>query len=434
MSLLLFEGEAGTGKTTRLLEDARKYLATNPLSEHQKVLALTKFHGSRRRMESKFSGKDGLGTSVDCLTLDGFAWNLVKRWRGLSRIMNATPLKGDFQAIVAAASDLLNKRAVGRWVSRSYPMVLVDELQDCRDGEIKLLSGLEPHVCFICAADTFQDLSGSEDNQAASWAYAVGRVILLEQVHRTSVIGLLNAAHSLRNRTEVVSDRATGFEVFPVQKAPQGGAITCWRIRSWRRFGEIAIISPTARGTSPFTVKLTEWVSFKTSTAKKTGATAGPYPIEWENSDKDACEEVIKEIGLPTDLQAQLLCKDIADTARQIGAADIRDWLRKEQYVKGRSIISCAEVIDQIGEIVRRRRTHRCGAERSRIALTVHQAKNREFESVIVLWPLRMQQDPEKQRRLLYNAVTRARRQALEIVEDPRKNRIVGTLFKGESR
>jgi DNA helicase IV len=44
------------------------------------------------------------------------------------------------------------------------------------------------------------------------------------------------------------------------------------------------------------------------------------------------------------------------------------------------------------------------------VAMTVQQAKNREFEGVFVLWPYQIGGDAEHKRRLLYNALTRARR------------------------
>ena len=51
--------------------------------------------------------------------------------------------------------------------------------------------------------------------------------------------------------------------------------------------------------------------------------------------------------------------------------------------------------------------------------MTVHQAKNREFDSVIILWPYEVAGTADRQRRLLYNAVTRAKRQVLVIVQNP---------------
>src|SRR5690606_7341670 len=41
---------------------------------------------------------------------------------------------------------------------------------------------------------------------------------------------------------------------------------------------------------------------------------------------------------------------------------------------------------------------------------TIHGAKNREFDNVIVLWPYNAPSDLMQKRKLLYNAVTRAKR------------------------
>ena len=53
--------------------------------------------------------------------------------------------------------------------------------------------------------------------------------------------------------------------------------------------------------------------------------------------------------------------------------------------------------------------------------MTVHQAKNREFHSVIVLWPYEVTGTKERQRRLLYNAITRAKYRALVVVQNPNR-------------
>jgi superfamily I DNA/RNA helicase len=53
--------------------------------------------------------------------------------------------------------------------------------------------------------------------------------------------------------------------------------------------------------------------------------------------------------------------------------------------------------------------------------MTVHQAKNREFSRVIVLWPYEVPREMEKQRRLLYNAITRAKAHAVVIVQSPNR-------------
>ena len=129
---MLFEGAAGTGKTTKLIEEIRAQVKRFPPGPEQCPLALTKFHGSRRRLEAKLSGHAGVGRPVECLTIDSFAWNLVRRWRGLTKHLGVTAVQGDFQSITSAAGRLLQDPQVGPWVSRRYPLVVVDELQDCK--------------------------------------------------------------------------------------------------------------------------------------------------------------------------------------------------------------------------------------------------------------------------------------------------------------
>jgi superfamily I DNA/RNA helicase len=51
--------------------------------------------------------------------------------------------------------------------------------------------------------------------------------------------------------------------------------------------------------------------------------------------------------------------------------------------------------------------------------MTIHQAKNREFDSVVVLWPYQASGSDERLRRLLYNAVTRAKKRVLVVVQNP---------------
>ncbi|MGH7283008.1 MAG: ATP-binding domain-containing protein [Polyangiaceae bacterium] len=62
--------------------------------------------------------------------------------------------------------------------------------------------------------------------------------------------------------------------------------------------------------------------------------------------------------------------------------------------------------------------------------MTIQQAKNQEFDRVVVLWPFEIQGDAERLRRLLYNAVTRAKKYAAVIVQDPKKVRLGAAPFE----
>ena len=53
--------------------------------------------------------------------------------------------------------------------------------------------------------------------------------------------------------------------------------------------------------------------------------------------------------------------------------------------------------------------------------MTINQAKNREFEGVILLWPIRVHEEIVSQRRKIYNALTRAKRWAIVIVQESGK-------------
>jgi hypothetical protein len=430
VSLVLFEGPAGTGKTTSLLAALRERLAVAPLASDQRVLALTKLHGSRRRMDAKLRSRSGVGRVVDCVTIDSFAWRLVRRWRGLVRHIGAAPEQGDYRSITSAAGLLLQRPNVATWISRRYPVIAVDEMQDCTGGEVQLLAGLILYAYLICAADEFQDLSGAPDCEAVAWARAAGEVVSLDHNHRTDVEGLLRAASALREGKHLLSDRNRGFEIAASPKAAVAGGRLSWRIKLWASSGSIAIISPTKPGTSPFVDSVLGWVAAKAARSKKPGVTAGPFRIPWESADDQVRTQIESALALPSDPDTRLEGARLGELGQRIGAADLCMWLERERTLAGRDTVTTGEVRAQIAHLVHRRRAFGRTREQSHLALTVHQAKNREFDSVIVLWPLKVQPDPEQQRRLLYNGVTRAKKHALVIVEDPKGDRLSMPPFR----
>ena len=83
MSMIFFEGPAGTGKTTSLMKELERQIIINPLGEGQKVIGLTYMHGSRKRLIEKLNGVTSLHKNFDVFTFDSFAWRLICRWRSL---------------------------------------------------------------------------------------------------------------------------------------------------------------------------------------------------------------------------------------------------------------------------------------------------------------------------------------------------------------
>ena len=199
MSLYFIEGPAGTGKTTRLFEQLERVLEACPLAEHQQVLALTKMHGSRRRMDGRLRGISGLRGRYRCCTADSLAWSIVRRWRTLARRRSASKLaEEDYEQVCSLAGVLLAETIVSRWVIRAFPIVVVDEFQDSKGGQLGMISSLSGLATCLVAADDFQDLEATEANPAVVWARTNGESESLNEIHRTSARGLLEASRALR--------------------------------------------------------------------------------------------------------------------------------------------------------------------------------------------------------------------------------------------
>lgn len=121
MTVRAVEGAAGCGKTFRLLEMLGETLAAHPLADGQRVLALTFMHGSRRRLANRLRAIDGLLGRVECCTVDGFAWRMYRRWRGLATALGITPRTGgEFDAVCDAAGMLLEQPQVRDWLSQAF--------------------------------------------------------------------------------------------------------------------------------------------------------------------------------------------------------------------------------------------------------------------------------------------------------------------------
>ncbi|MGY0790249.1 ATP-binding domain-containing protein [Azospirillum argentinense] len=98
----------------------------------------------------------------------------------------------------------------------------------------------------------------------------------------------------------------------------------------------------------------------------------------------------------------------------------VRAWLGTQQRALGRTEVSRREVEDWISRAVSHSRRFTFRKDDGLLALTVHGAKNREFDGVIVLWPYAVVGSAEQKRRLLYNAVTRAKRWCLVLAQGVR--------------
>ena len=417
MSLYLIEGPAGTGKTTRLFQQLGRVLEENPLAEHQRVLALTKMHGSRRRMDGQLRAISGLRRRYRCCTADSFAWNIVRRWRSLARRKSASePAEDDYEQVCSLASDLLVETTVSRWVIRAFPIIVVDEFQDSKGGQLTMISSLSSLATCIVAADDFQDLENTGVNPAVAWARTNGECERLIGVYRTSASGLLEASRALRAGGNV-PDNGNGFTALGARNLNVGASFVSRNLTWWSSCADIAVLTPVRPSSSAFVRNL-----FARVEEKPIGnPPRGPHRIPWEESQGEECEKFIEELELPDDPNAEVCCDGLSFGDVRGPWQGLRHWIERQRRVAGRTTFTGEEIRREARRIHQRSRAYRRVRGSGIRAMTIHQAKNREFRSVIVLWPYQIVGSIERQRRLLYNAITRAKFRVLVVVQNPNR-------------
>lgn len=411
----MIEGPAGTGKTTRLFQGLGRVLDECPLAEHQRVLALTKMHGSRRRMDGQIRSAPGLRGRYRCGTADSFAWNVLRRWRTLARRKSVDELaEDDYDMVCSLAGDLLAETTVSRWVSQTFPILVVDEFQDSKGGQLAMISALSSSATCIVAADGFQDLEGTGANSAVAWARANGETESLSDIHRTSASGLLKASRALREGRNV-PEKGRGFTVLSAPNQNVGASFVSKNLTWWWDCADIAVLTPARPSRSPFVRDLLARVGEKPISKPP----VGPFRVPWEESQEQEFDRFVEAIELPADPKAEVSCDGLSFT--EVGGLwqGFRYWIQRQRRVAGRTTFTAEEIRREVRRIHERSRAYRRPRHRGVRAMTIHQAKNREFHSVIVLWPYEVTGTAERKRRLLYNAITRAKFRVLVVVQNP---------------
>ncbi|MFL6604445.1 MAG: ATP-dependent helicase [Steroidobacteraceae bacterium] len=400
------DGAAGHGKTHRLMEALKTALEAAPLTEGQRVLALTFMHGSRRRLEDRLRKIPGLAGHFDCVTIDSFAWRLRQRWRALSRglgLPSPTAGPGQFTVECEGAGRLLEHATVNAWVARSFPLVTIDEAQDLAPERLIIVRALSQTARVLIAADEFQCLDQTlRPNPMTEWLPTVCQVETLGQPRRTTVPELLAAAVALRTSQPVLSKGK--FKLMAAPSAPFAAACLASALR-WHSGGPVAIITPAPK--SVFVRDTIIRVQSQACGKRK----YGPFPIDWEESEYEELKRLSEGLAAgnaPMTLRAALQALEgMPDSGPRRQTAD---WLHRQRRVAGRDSFSGEDIFETLRRFATNRRQRLGRYSPPFSVMTVHQAKNREFAGVVMLWPYEVGGDAETKRRLLYNGVTRAER------------------------
>ena len=390
------------------------------VAAHQRALAISLMHGARRRLQATLSAHcPRLPVTVS--TIHSFALGLVNRWRrslnigfpvtvcvetcGLAERYLRT--QATFDEVMQLACRLLESDSVGRTISETYPLVIVDEFQDCTGHTLQFVRALGRASRLLLAADDFQMLNETQTGcPAVAWAQSLrsrGEIEYEELAgsRRTHNSGILRAAGAVRGNT-----RATALTV-PVYYAPNVGPAACrivGRFTPWAgniTAGTCALITLSIG--DPLLPKLLR--SFQSQLAKKNPRLNIQWtmPLPEAEHKKNLCAELgIGPVGSDA-------IWNLAQSASSSQADAVKRDIERFSRLRGIDPIP-QELAAEFATLA----VHNCRAfswlsPRFQV-LTVHGAKNREFDHVFVFWTYKAENwSVEDQRRLLYNAVTRAK-------------------------
>jgi len=394
-------------------------------SEHQRLLAITRMHGARRRVEAKLREcAPGILCSVS--TIDGFALSILNRWRtvlGWSKPIHSVStvadfgetlfaIEADFERVQAAATRLLQYTTVKRIISATYPLIAVDEFQDCHGSLLEFIKALSSCSTLLLAADEFQLLDTSVSGcPAVEWAKDLridqcAEIAELTVCRRTSAHGILEAARCLRDNIQATA------RTVPVVCCPRE-APAAWKIidslvfNKNRWIGTTALICPSH---DPFIQKVLN--SCDAQLQKK-----NCKPIQWnvEYTSDNEQKRIRTGLGITDetgkDNDEWVLPQSMLDPI----SAHVVNRLQRFVRLKGLKAITRTLLEHHVEIVVHEKRSYR-NHNALRTVTTVHGAKNREFDNVFVLWTYKLAPDKDWQRRLLYNAITRAKKNCMILV------------------
>lgn len=406
-----FEGPAGCGKTYRLMEELVAALEREPLQPHQRILAVTFMHGSRRRLDSRLAQIDALEGRYEAVVLDGFAWRLIQRWRRLvAHLGHPPPQEHDFDACCALAARLVEYPVVAEWVRASFPIIIVDEAQDLCSARCAIVTALSRTITVLLAFDEFQCLQPElRPVPVQAWLAENAPPTVLQGNQRTNIAQLLAAAESVRQGVQL----ADGGREFRVTATPGLPLTATWLANAIRFRGDggtVAVLTPTRAGLAQAAVD-------RVRAGPIGRQQSGPFNIGWENTDTQDLEAVWARVAFDGQRPVAEAVSALHEARDEPILLRARDWLRNKERTQGITVIEAGELRLQLEKLVTRRRQFGSRNDARLSAMTIHQAKNREFDHVVVIWPHRVPNGDDQRRRLLYNAITRARRRCTVLVQ-----------------
>jgi superfamily I DNA/RNA helicase len=427
-------GPAGTGKTTKLLERTAVYAQELVTLPHQQLLAMAYMHGARRRLDSSLAEHSeckNIPRTVS--TVDSFALSLLNRWRSavgigvpvcaapsqcLQRFERHDRLHLPFEDIMSYAAGLLSNSLVARIVGASYPLIVIDEFQDCAGSKLDFIKALSIYSQLIVAADSFQFLNTESPGcPAVEWIEGLIQNGLKEhhsltEPWRFTNRSIFSAATAVRESRQNVKPEITTY---------YGPAIpTAWRIMErlllgWygaRWTGTTALICPSGGGIVDDVLRALNDQIKKRSL----------NPIRWvrQTTSQDEQNTLFDALTVTDDHLDESEWQPLPNCTNPF-AVETADRASRFAHLRGLGRIPKHLISSVAEQVIHNSRAYSRTSSRF-VVTTIHAAKNCQFDNVFVLWSYQIPPDKELQRRLLYNAITRSKKNC--IVFDTRKKEV----------
>ena len=396
MTVVAFEGPAGSGKTHSLIEELSESVQRRPLADHERVAALTFMHGSRRRLDARLRDVDPLSGRFAASTLDSFAWRLTQRWQTLARHLgHEMPGEGEYDRTCALAAALLERGIVQAWIAVSYPFVLVDEAQDLSTDRSAIIAAMAQSVRVLLAFDEFQCLNPALlPLPIETWLRRHCEPTVLNGCRRTDIPELIEAAQAIRDG-RAVNTSGRQFKANATPGHVNHAATFIANAIAWRNGGNVAVLTPSRQG------GFAEGAIARVCADPVGQHQNGPFHIEWEGSDEQDAAALWEMLALDGRYTVDETLEALTSHRQVPAVRTVRDWVVRQRNTRGVEEFDAAELRRQVARALsaRRRFGHRKQSEFA--AMTIQQAKNREFDHVIVLWPYKVPNDEEQKRRLL---------------------------------
>lgn len=241
-------------------------------------------------------------------------------------------------------------------------------------------------------------------------------------IHRTKIPELVDASKSLREGRSIQDGKA--LRVVGLRSAhPTASFISKTLCGAGAR--DCAILSASRVERSPWIREVMELIATKQYGTQK----AGPFHLKWEGNAETVASDAIEELGFEDSECSQVDARVIIGKCSGFIGTFLDRWVENQRRVKGKTIFLSTEIISKIHCLAQTTRSIPANTRGNRFVMTIHQAINREFSSVIVLWPFTVPTNHIMARKWLYNAITTAKNHAIILVQYPKRNRIQAAPF-----